>query len=99
MDKTMIDVFESLGFDEETITREGQESSALRSNPYWSRAVAEYKYLLLMKEDAITADPSIDGRKANEYRKYYSMLRLLLNGLESTLDQKIMLAENADNVE
>ena len=96
MNEEMIKVFEALGFDENTVTREGQESLALRNNPYWKRAIAEYRYALVQKEDAITADPSLDPRQADEYRKYYSMLRLLLTGLESTLDQKIMLAENLD---
>ena len=94
MNDEMISVFESLGFDENTIMKEGLTSQALASNPYWKRALAEYKYALVQKEDEITADPSIDNRKASEYRKYYSMLRLLLNGLENTLDAKIMLMEN-----
>ena len=90
----MLDVFLSLGFDEEAINRDGSQSDVIRNNPSFNRAIAEYKYLLLMKEDGITADPTLDRLEANKYREYYSMLRVLLDGLVATLDQKILLLEN-----
>ena len=90
----MVEVFLSLGYDEATIMKEGFDSDIMRNNPNFNRAIAEYKYDLLYKEDGITADPSLDRTEANRYREYYSMLRLLLDGLVNTLDQKIQLLEN-----
>lgn len=90
----MIQVFLNLGYDKDTIQGDGREAGILRNNPTFNRAVAEYRYQLLMQEDSITADLSIDRLEANKRREIYSMLRILLDGLVNTLDQKVMLAEN-----
>ena len=90
----MVDIFLNLGYDEDSIMQEGFESDVMRNSPNFNRAIAEYKYDLVYKEDAITSDPSLDRTEANRYREYFSMLRLLLDGLVNTLDQKIQLLEN-----
>ena len=95
----MLQVFLHLGYDKDTVHGDGAEAGILRNNPVFNRAVAEYKYQLLMKEDGITADPTMDRLEANKYREFYSMLRILLDGLVNTLEQKMMLAENLSNGE
>ena len=90
----MVEVFLGLGYDEDTVHQDGFNSDVMRNNPAFNRAIAEYKYDLLMKEDSLTADPTLDASHRNSYREYYSMMRLLLDGLVNTLDAKIMLMEN-----
>ena len=93
----MLQVFLHLGYDQDTIHSDGKEAGILRNNPTFNRAVAEYKFDLLTKEDSITANPTMDRLEANKYREYYSMLRILLDGLVNTLEQKMMLLENESN--
>ena len=97
--KHLLEAFNSLGFDDPTINKDALESSALLNNPYFLKAVAEYKVALIMQEDKITADPSIDHRKASDMRKYYSMMRIVLDGVVNTLDRKIQYAEGLDSGE
>ena len=95
----MLDALLNLGFENEDIDRDGFQADILRNNEYFNKAVAEYKLLLMEKEDNITADPTMDRLEQNKYREYYSMMRILLDGLVSTLDFKISQLESKQNGE
>lgn len=95
----MIDVFLNLGFSEDDIRKDGFESDLLRNTESFNRTIAEYKVALVEKEDAVTKDVTIDAKIRNEYREYYSLLRLLLDGLVSTLDAKIKRLEGLSAVD
>ena len=90
----MVDVIESMGYDPNTIDQEGYSSAALRDNPHFNRMIAELKYAFMVKEDDITADPTMDKATREQYREYYSMCRLLTDSVVAMLDQKMQLAEN-----
>ena len=89
----MLDVFHKLGYDETLVEKEGFTSKAFLENIYLDRAIGEYAYELMCKEDDITADPTISPADAETYRKYFSELRLLLSGLVNTLDAKVFALE------
>lgn len=95
----MRDIFLNLGFEEDDIRRDGYESDTLRNTPSFNRAIAEYKVDLVEKEDAVTKDPTLDPKLRDSYREYYSLLRLLLDGLVGTLDAKIKRLENLSAAE
>ena len=93
MKKELIDIFLNLGYDEDSIQKDGFNSDVMRNNSSFNRAIAEYKYDLLEKEDTITSMPDMSREDKEKYREYYSMLRVLLDGLVSTLDAKITRME------
>ena len=94
---SMLDAFLEIESDQETKDREALSSAALLNNPHFEKAVAEYRYELMQKEDYITQDPTLTSEESDRYRRYYSELRVLLSGLIERLDGKIFESEEGDH--
>ena len=93
--KDYIDAFDGNKEDIQEVINKGVRSKALRENPAFSEAVREVYWKLTLAEDKVTADFSIDGRKAAEESKRIAKMRALLTDIVLTIDGNILAGENA----
>ena len=93
MDK--IDIFDRKFKPVQEIIDDGVQSELLRNNDVFRQSVNTVYNTLVLSEDKIANDPTIDGRRASEMRKVYSLMRTLLTDIVLELDGNIQEAENA----
>ena len=92
----IIDAIRYLGYSDDVVTRQGMNARALQNNDAFQRSLATVKYSLMVKEDQLTADPTLSAEEANRTREFYSMMRLALDAVTNVLDEELRLAENKD---
>ena len=93
--KDYIDAFDGDNANIQEVIDKGIRSKTLRENQAFSEAVREVYWKLTLAEDKVTADMSMDGRKAAEESKRIAKMRALLTDIVLTIDGNILEGENA----
>lgn len=91
-----IDIFDRKFKSVQEIIDDGVQSELLRNNDVFRKAVNTVYNNLVLSEDKLTNDPKIDGRRASEMRKTYSLMRALLSDVVLELDGNITEGKNAE---
>ena len=80
--------------DDRQLVQEGAEATALMAYPAFRRCLSKIHADYGRQLDYVTATES-DERKANQQRRYYSQMRLLVENLVATIQEEIDEGEQA----